>query len=112
MISRSVPSCPSGEAWEQIREGVCDAMDFGVIGTENWGAGEIRGNLMRDVAALMKIEMLPWDEWGSMTESYNGETGSEFDRLMDEAAEACASRNRSSIDQIHFQLAIPDELIK
>lgn len=50
-----------GEAWQLVRSGQTSAMDFGVFGTENWGPGEIRANAMRDLAALNKIEMLPWD---------------------------------------------------
>ena len=86
-------------------------MDFGVAGTENWGAGEIRGNIIRDVAALMKLEMLPWDNWGLMEASYDGETGDDFDQLMDEAAIACASNDRRSIEHIYSQLAVPADMI-
>ncbi len=80
------------------------------------GLGESREAKNRVVGscrhyAVLTTAMLPWDEWGSMTASYNGETGSEFDRLMDEAAKACASGNRSSIDQVYFQLSVPGELI-
>ena len=57
----------AGEAWQLVRSGEEDPNLFGVFGTENWGAGEIRGNAMRDLASLArKIEMLPWDEWGPM----------------------------------------------
>jgi hypothetical protein len=30
--------------------------------------------------------MLPWDEWGRMTASYEGRTGPEYDALMDRIA--------------------------
>ncbi|MGO8887020.1 MAG: transglutaminase domain-containing protein [Streptosporangiaceae bacterium] len=52
-----------GEAWAAFRAGRIDAARFGVYGTQNWGPGEIRGNAIRDLAALNKVEMLPWDEW-------------------------------------------------
>ena len=39
------------------------------------GPGEIRGNLVKDLAALNKVEMLSWDESGRMTAAYAGETG-------------------------------------
>ena len=100
-----------GEAWQQTRGGANDAMDFGVTGTPNWGPGEIRGNVMRDVAALMKIEMLPWDEWGSMAASYNGETDAEFDRLMDRAAASTASDDRAELELVYAELAVPAEMI-
>jgi hypothetical protein len=43
----------------------------------------VRGNAIRDLAALNKIEMLPWDEWGRMEASYKGRTGADFDALID-----------------------------
>ncbi len=49
-----------GEAWKAFRDGRIDATQFGVYGTGNWGPGEIRGNAIRDLAALNKVEMLPW----------------------------------------------------
>jgi hypothetical protein len=60
----------AGEAWQLVRSGQADPAEFGVFGTENWGAGEIRGNALRDLASLArKREMLPWDEWGPMAVS-------------------------------------------
>jgi hypothetical protein len=55
-----------GEAWSAFRRGEIDASRFGVYGTQNWGAAEIRGNAVKDLAALNKVETLPWDEWGGM----------------------------------------------
>ncbi|WP_230620860.1 MULTISPECIES: hypothetical protein [Nocardiaceae] len=60
-----------------------------MFGTQNWGAAEIRGNAVKDLAALNKVEMLPWDEWGRMTDAYEGKTGAEYDLLLDELA-GCA----------------------
>jgi hypothetical protein len=77
----------AGEAWLLIRSGDANADDFGVFGTENWGPGEVRGNAMRDLASVVhKLEMLPWDEWGPMHDSYEGLTDAAFDELMDELA--------------------------
>ena len=63
-----------GEAWAGFRRGEIDASRFGVYGTKNWGAAEIRGNAVRDLAALNKVENLPWDEWGRMS-VLQGRTG-------------------------------------
>ncbi|MHC5905317.1 transglutaminase-like domain-containing protein [Streptomyces sp. S6] len=80
-----------GEAWALHRQGRIDPMKYGVAGTDSaWGPAEISGNAVRDLAALCKREMLPWDEWGRMTEAYEGRTGEEYDRLMDEVARVCA----------------------
>jgi hypothetical protein len=75
-----------GEAWAAYRRGEIDASTYGVYGTENFGPAEIRGNAIRDLAALNKVEMLPWDEWGRMTASYEGRTGPEYDALIDRIA--------------------------
>jgi hypothetical protein len=80
-----------GEAWSAFRDGRVDATRFGVYGTQNWGPAEIRGNAVKDLAALNKVEMLPWDEWGRMTASYQGKTGPDYDRLIDTIASVCAS---------------------
>lgn len=101
----------AGEAWQLVRSGVDDPADYGVAGTENWGPGEIRGNAMRDIAALHKIEMLPWDEWGPMEASYNNETGNDFDELIDQLAIACHDDNHSELDRIYAQLEVPADLI-
>ncbi len=81
-----------GEAWTACRSGAADPSSFGVHGVDHaWGIAEIRGNAIRDLAALNNLEMLPWDEWGRMTASYAGDTGPEFDTLIDVVAAACAS---------------------
>ena len=81
-----------GEAWTAYREGRIDASSFGVYGTDNWGPGEIRGNLVKDLAALNKVEMLPWDVWGRMQAAYKDQAGTDYDDLLDEVAAACVPR--------------------
>jgi hypothetical protein len=57
--------CVSGPAaWRLCRSGEVDPNRFGV--DIHWGAWFVRGNVIRDLAALHKIEMLPWDMWGPM----------------------------------------------
>jgi hypothetical protein len=77
-----------------------------VYGTGNWGPAEIRGNAIRDLAALNKVEMLPWDEWGRMTESYRGETGDDYDELLDTVAAVCAAADPAAV----ASLSARDEL--
>ncbi len=103
-----------GEAWAAYRAGFIDAEQFGVFGTENWGPAEIRGNVIRDLAALNKAEMLPWDEWGRMAESYRGETGPDFDALMDEIAAICASGDDSPVAACYarHELQVPAGLLR
>ncbi len=102
----------AGEAWLLVRSDQADSADFGVFGTENWGPGEIRGNAMRDLASLVrKIEMLPWDEWGPMEDSYNGKTGDDFDVLMDELAAATRDHDQAEMLRIYKHLAVPASMI-
>jgi Transglutaminase-like superfamily len=103
----------AGESWQMIRSGLADPTDFGVFGTENWGPGEVRGNAMRDLAAVArKIEMLPWDEWGPMQESYDGKTGADFDLLMDDLASVIDDPARGDeLQRIYDQLAVPADMI-
>lgn len=54
----------AGDGWTQVREGRAKAGQFGIM--HMWGDWFIAGNLIRDVAALNKVEMLPWDVWGAM----------------------------------------------
>jgi Transglutaminase-like superfamily len=56
-----------GEAWRRIRSGQADAGTFGIF--DMWGAWFAHANLVRDLAALRKVEMLPWDTWGCMVTS-------------------------------------------
>ncbi len=102
-----------GEAWAAFRRGQIDAARYGVPGTENWGPAEIRGNAVKDLAALSKVEMLPWDEWGRMTASYQGETGADYDRLMDTIAAVCGDGDPAAIAALYDSedLAVPPALI-
>ncbi len=103
-----------GEAWIAYRAGRIDAATFGVPGTENWGPAEIRGNAVRDVAALNKVEMLPWDEWGRMDASYQGKTGPAYDVLMDTIATVCAADDPAGIAALYASedLTVPAALIR
>lgn len=49
-------------AWQLCRQDGVDPHRFGIFNLH--GLWFVRGNLIRDVAALNKIELLPWDCWG------------------------------------------------
>ncbi len=101
-----------GEAWSAYRQGRIDAAAFGVHGTENFGPAEIRGNAIRDLAALNKVETLPWDEWGQMTASYRGETGADYDELIDTVAAVCEAADPDAVALLYArdELRVPAEL--
>ena len=54
----------AGEAWRRVRAGEADAAKFGVL--DMAGLWFVAGNVVRDLAALGKHELLPWDVWGVM----------------------------------------------
>jgi hypothetical protein len=102
-----------GEAWTWYRTGEVDGNLFGVAGVDfAWGPGEIRGNAIRDLASLNKLEMLPWDEWSRMEESYAGKTGADYDDLMDELAATAAGDDPSALARLYAteDLAVPEQL--
>ena len=103
-----------GEAWTLCRQGRADPSRFGVNGFPHaWGIAEVRGNAVRDLAALNKVEMLPWDEWGRMAASYDGRTGPDYDDLLDTVAATCASNDAAAIEQLYAteDLAVPESML-
>jgi hypothetical protein len=52
----------AGKAWRLCRTRQTDPEKFGIF--DMHGLWFIRGNLVRDVASLNKVELLPWDGWG------------------------------------------------
>jgi hypothetical protein len=55
----------AGHAWQAWRRGELDAARCGLSGINEHGSYWIAGNLRLDLASLNKVEMLPWDAWGS-----------------------------------------------
>lgn len=51
-----------GECWGRVRDGSIDPATCGIA--DVWGAWFVRSNVVRDLAALNKVELLPWDDWG------------------------------------------------
>jgi hypothetical protein len=51
-----------GKAWRMCRAGGADPEKFGIF--DMHGLWFIRGDLVRDLLALNKVEVLPWDGWG------------------------------------------------
>jgi hypothetical protein len=56
----------AGDAWRLCRNGEADPGAFGLTPMKEAGYWWIASNLVRDVAALSNMEMLPWDVWGAM----------------------------------------------
>jgi Transglutaminase-like superfamily len=76
----------AGDAWRLCRRGDADPARFGLSLLNEGGYWWIAANLLRDVAALNNMEMLPWDVWGAMPaprETITGEQNTLFDRLAE-----------------------------
>jgi len=54
------------DAWTLCRNGKADPARFGIFVGDLRGLWFIAASLVRDAAALGKVEMLPWDCWGIM----------------------------------------------
>ena len=84
----------AGEAWRRCRRGDADPGRFGLSLLHQAGDWWIAGNLLRDVAALNNMEMLPWDVWGAMPgpgEPIGAARLALFDRLADLTADPGAA---------------------
>ena len=53
---------PGGQAWQLCRSGQADPDHFGIF--DMHGLWFVRGDMLRDLASLNKMELLPWDGWG------------------------------------------------
>ena len=56
----------AADAWTRCREGHADPSRFGIFQGNQRGMWFIACNLLKDVAALVKHETLPWDVFGAM----------------------------------------------
>jgi hypothetical protein len=80
----------AGEAWQLMRAGKADPDTFGVF--EFWGAWFVRNNVVRELAALAKVEMLPWDVWGAMNELTDDEVDEIAQLIVDDDLVAIRKR--------------------
>jgi hypothetical protein len=77
----------AGEAWRRCRAGTADPATFGVapdVPVRGWSY--LQSQLVRDVAALNRVELLCWDLWG-LAHAREAATGADLD-LLDRVAEA------------------------
>jgi hypothetical protein len=87
-----------GEAWQLSRAGRADPDTFGIL--DFWGPMMLRGNTVRDLASLNKMELLPWDGWGLMNRA--DELGDEAaDRLTDEVADTTVGGEWSDVRRLY-----------
>ncbi|MFC7547721.1 transglutaminase-like domain-containing protein [Plantactinospora sp. GCM10030261] len=60
-----------GQAWQECRTGSRDPDSIGTSAVGLTGIWEVQGNVIRDLAALNRVETLPWDEWGLIPVHYD-----------------------------------------
>ncbi len=81
-----------GRAWQLCRQNQADPDQFGIFEWHGWDF--IKGDLMRDLLALNKFEVLPWDSWG-LVETPVAELTQEQMDLVDHAADLTLQGNEA-----------------
>ena len=76
----------AADAWTECRNGRSDPAKFGIFKGDLRGLWFIANDLVHDLAALNKMEMLPWDVWGGMPKP-NEKLGNEQLSFFDGIAE-------------------------
>jgi hypothetical protein len=94
----------ASDAWTLCRSGKADPAKFGIFVGDLRGLWFIAAGLIRDLAALSKMEMLPWDVWGAMPHTGQELTAEQlafFDRLaaLTAAPDASFARLRAVYDE-------------
>lgn len=84
----------AGESWLKYRKENIDPNKFGVLHIK--GNSLIKANIIRDIFALRKVELLPWDSgWGVLEkgvyEPVSEEEKPYFDKLARISYEACST---------------------
>jgi hypothetical protein len=76
----------SSDGWNLCRAHRADPSAFGISFAGLHGLWFVANNLLRDLAALNKMEMLPWDAWGGHLQPNQELKGSDL-ALFDRVAE-------------------------
>lgn len=74
----------AGYAWQMCKSGRAAPQSFGLSHIGLQGLWFVAGNVLRDLASLNRMEMLPWDVWGLMPKDdaeLTEETRALFDRI-------------------------------
>jgi hypothetical protein len=104
------PFVPAGEAWQRCRAGEDDPARYGIL--DMWGLWFIHSNVIRDLAALNKIEMLPWDVWGPMAIGQDPDPAEA--ELIDHAASVLAAGDPADVRHLYDSLEhlqVPPEVV-
>jgi hypothetical protein len=76
----------AGDAWRACRAGQADPDKFGLSFINLSGMDFVQSNVVRDLAALNKVEVLPWDGW-DLAERFHKDLHDAEIKLLDTVAE-------------------------
>jgi hypothetical protein len=85
----------AGKAWQLCRSGEADPGDFGLAPDSMHGLWYIQSQLVRDLAAMNKMELLCWDCWGLGHADPNEDPSPEEAMLLDHVAALTQAGNET-----------------
>ena len=103
------PFLSAGEAWQLCRTGRADPDTFGIF--EFWGLWFVQANVVRELAALNKMELLPWDVWGPMTVQEEPDAAAKS--LTDTVADVIGGDDTGAVRRVYEEnegLRVPDKV--
>jgi hypothetical protein len=102
-----------GQAWIQYRAGELDPNKCGLTIPGEQGAWWIASNLIRDVAALANLELLPWDVWGRMPEPEDA-IDADLTALLDDLAAVTADPDTAAGARARYEaddrIRVPEQV--
>ncbi len=90
----------AGKAWQLCREGIVDPLLFGIM--DWYGMWFIKGNLVRDLLSLSKVELLPWDINGMTGPYENHDIEDSAYNLLDSVASLTSESDVHYVDIIEM----------
>ena len=93
----------AGDAWQRCRSGRADPQRFGILDLR--GLWFVRGNVVRDLAAFAKRELLPWDGWGLMATQHESDAAELA--LLDRVAELTQAGDERHAKRLALQASEP-----
>jgi hypothetical protein len=85
----------AGRAWQLCRAGEANPHDFGLAPDSMHGLWYIQSQLVRDLAAMNKMELLCWDCWGLGNAHPEEDPSAQEAMLLDDVAELTQADNEA-----------------
>ncbi|MEV6020341.1 transglutaminase domain-containing protein [Streptomyces sp. NPDC051997] len=104
----------AGEAWQLYRSGSLGQPGGKAPGADSAHTSfKISAGVVRDLAALCKLEMLPTDTWGRMAMPQHGFTSVAYLNLIDVVASLCVQDEPAGLARLFasVDLAVPPHMI-